>query len=161
MARKTTVILFALLIAAGAAGAQPMLDLNKMNALKGVSALYVSVVNEDGASKVLDGSVIRTETELRMRQAGIQVHGPEELMTWFVIQFHGNLGIDFYLVEPATLDRGSTRAWTVTWNLTGFNRCSGNVNSRQAVYDGVSAFLNQWLADNPAPKLRLPTKIYQ
>jgi hypothetical protein len=146
MARKTTTVLFALLIAAAGAGAQT-LTLNEMNSLKGLSALYVSILNEDGGSKVLDGA-IRTETELRMRQAGIQVTGRYD-WTRFVIQFEDHRGIDFYLLEPAILDRGSTRAWVVTWTLTG-----RGISTRQIVHDAVSEFLNQWLRDNPPPKLQ-------
>jgi hypothetical protein len=153
MIRKTTTILFALLISAAGAGAQT-LTLNKANSLKGLSALYVSVISN---GKVLDGA-IRTETELRMRQAGIQVR-PEELTT-FLIQYNG-LSIAFYLMEPVTLDRGSTRAQAVTWCLAGTVNPSSGINPRQTVYDAVSEFLNQWLADNPTPKLQLPTKIYQ
>jgi hypothetical protein len=119
------------------------------NSLKGLSGFYLEIRNEDG-SKVLDVPAIRTETELRMRQAGIQVRGPEELNQFLIIQSDGRL-IMFSLIEPATLDRDSTRAWAITWSLTGYGG-----NARRMVYDAVSEFLNQWLAENPGPKLQLP-----
>jgi hypothetical protein len=150
MIRKTATILFALLIAAGGAGAQ---TLNKANSLKGLSGLRIWVINDHGGFEVLDGNAIRTETELRMFQAGIQVLMPAaslhraEGLPRFVIQI--GRAIVFSLIEPATLARDSTPVGAVTWSQTVTN-CAGN-HTRQIVCDTVSKFLNQWLRDNPVP----------
>jgi len=166
MARKTTTILLALLIAAGLHGqqGQQVSNANKTNSLKGLSSLGVHVIysnEEDGTNRFLDNT-LRTEIELRIRQAGIQVRESDLAMLTLNVTRWG--GMDLTLIEPATLDRGSTRVWATVWRVTASSPCTcplTAVDSRRTIYDAVSEFLNQWLTDNPAPKLQLPTKIYQ
>lgn len=131
--------------------------------LKGLTGLRVSVELVDGegtgaaAERVLaknfrlDRNAIQTEVELRFREAGITIRPPDfELSPLLFVQVSA-AGTDAVLVhikliEWATLDRASVHAQIVSWERPSLLQAPTGSGVREQVRDGVSAFLNTWLA---------------
>ena len=135
--------------------------------LKGLTGVNVKVVFDEGhgtggaARKALTGDLglesgpIQAETELRLRQAGMKIL-PSTSRSSFsptLVIAVGAAGTKAVLVhialwELATLDRGSLRWTASTWEQEAVMQDNTAIQIREEIRDNVSAFLNQWLADN-------------
>jgi hypothetical protein len=124
--------------------------------LKGITKVQVELVIIDGegtgpcAEKVLARSFgvladpIRTETELRLREAGLRI-GPGQVLRITVAGCSSVVNVVIELREWATVDVRGRRGVVVTWQ-------EGNIvlypsDVRATIRESVSKFVNQWLAD--------------
>jgi hypothetical protein len=100
----------------------------------------------------LAANPIQTETELRLREAGMLVYpadrdGSPVLVVRLSAAGDAAVLIDMYVLESATLDRGSFKARVRTWEHQNLLQYPSAAKIREVIRDGVSSFLNQWLAD--------------
>ncbi len=132
--------------------------------LKGIVGVRVATVLAEGngtgtaSEKVLtkylqlDSSSIQTEAELRLREGGLSVR-PSDQETYpalvILVSAAGTqaVSVDIYLLEMASLDRERMRALVRTWQRPAVLQSPSKDTIREAIRDGVSAFLNQWLSD--------------
>lgn len=124
--------------------------------LKGVTQVQVEFVFIDGegtgpcAEKVLAKSfglledTVRTETELRLRQAGLRT-GPGQFLRIAVAGCASIASINIELREWATVDVRGRRGVVATWREGGILLSPTDV--RATIQDFVSKFVNRWLAD--------------
>lgn len=124
--------------------------------LKGITQVQVDVAFTDGegtgpcAEKVLAKSFgllkddVRTETELRLREAGLRI-GPGQVLRVAVSGCASVVTINIELREWATVEVRGRRGVVTTWR-------EGTIlvypsDARATVRERVSRFVNQWLAD--------------
>lgn len=99
----------------------------------------------------LESSSIQTEAELRLREGGLSVR-PSDRETYpalvILVSAAGTqaVSLDIYLLEMASLDRERMRAAVRTWQRPSVLQSPSKDTIREAIRDGVSAFLNQWIA---------------
>jgi hypothetical protein len=134
--------------------------------LRGLAGVRVEVVLDEGngtgaaAEKVLTKDLqlvsapIQAETELRLRQAGMSIlpadrdSGPT-LFLGVSAAGRSAVLVSIHLVEWATVNRGSLsfRTAVISWASPMLIQAPEASTVREQIRDGVSAFLNQWLAD--------------
>jgi len=164
-------------------GQRPGWDPLRPVSLKGLSSLAVSVSLHEGeggtgaaAEKVLskhfmlDHSSIQTEVELRLRQAGIKVVTASPQILQITVMAAGEKAVYteavlYELASQLTLTRDSfgspTPVLLQTW-IAGYVMQDITADMiRAQIQTCVSKFINNWLEDNPAPPLKIPTKTYQ
>jgi len=149
-----TTLLLALCAAVSCAQAQDI-------SLKGIKQVQVDVALVDGVGTgqcaekgVLAKSFglleepIQTETELRLREAGLRV-GAGPVLAIVVSGCPSLISIRIDLKESALVDGRATRGIVVTW-ATGSLQVAqpDGLVIRSAIREVVSKFVNRWLADN-------------
>jgi hypothetical protein len=87
---------------------------------------------------------IRTETELRLREAGLRI-GPGQVLLITVTGCASIASIEIQLQEWATVEVRRRRGVVTTWRTGGILLNPSDV--RAAIRDQVSKFINRWLAD--------------
>ena len=103
----------------------------------------------------LDQSVLLTETELRLREAGLSVgDNPDDtsLPAFTVaIGYAGasSVSLQAKLQEWGIIQRNSVKRFVTTWDYLAFGEAAKPEIIREGIRNLVSKFLNDWLADNP------------
>ena len=136
--------------------------------LAGLTGVYVLVehIDDDAQRDGLDTLQVRTDVEVKLRQAGIRVLSEEEMLAtagvpylYINIQTAKNrlsvyaFSVRIELHEAATLIRKSSmRVLATTWSSPGLIGTVGSqklVSVREDVRDQTDQFINAYLAANP------------
>lgn len=124
--------------------------------LKGITQVQVDLAFSDGegtgscAEKVLAKvfgllkDEVRTETELRLREAGLRI-GPGQILRITVTGCASAVAISVELREWATVEVRKRRCVVTTWKEDAVALYPSDV--RAIIRERVSSFVNQWLAE--------------
>lgn len=103
----------------------------------------------------LNQSVIQTETELRLREAGLAVgDNPDDTSLpafTIAIGYAGasSISLQAKLQEWGIIQRNSAKRFLTTWDYLAFGEAAKPEVARDGIRNLVAKFLNDWLADNP------------